>query len=620
MRRTRPSSAPRPRTAPCSRGRRRTVRVVFDDDVHEGPGNRGGAERRRLRPRRRPARRRRQDARLPLRRGLADGAYTVRWSIISDDGHLESRRPRVRGRHRPARRRWRSSTPAAGRSRASVVSRWLFLAGVLAAVGIALFALRRGVRRGAGGADACASARSSRRSARRTRHTASGSRRAPERRSSPAPRSPCSSRSSRARRRSSDARFGRRCCSRCGSSSCRRSPATRSTAALSRGQRRRRHPARRRRVGVGRRAARTRAVRARGVAGVLLAAWRRPARRSPASCVRPTSCCMSRSCGRRRTARALLVKTALLLAALAAGGSCARACGRASSSSRSCVLIVAVAVLVSAAGSQRGGAAVTRAAVPQEPQPAPPPPPPDAVIARAGGGAARRRARGRSRSSLTAIVLSPAGGGMRRAAGADRRPCGGRVRQRLLPRADRARRHGRCRSRFGAYRASVVRRAGTRADATATHPRASSARYRALQSVDYVERLRVRPDARRLGALAPRGADRVGTRSPAAAQAIVIGDAPLGPRDAERRWVESPQTPLPQPRRSGRFATNAHVIASTARRRRSRSPIRRFRAFFTVTLDPADAAAARPAHDGGRALHDRQLRQASTRRGRSPPR
>jgi methionine-rich copper-binding protein CopC len=66
------------------------VRVVFDDTVQVGPGveaiRNGGGSVLVGRPRVNSGR----TLVVPVRRGLAEGAYSVRWSIISDDGHLES--------------------------------------------------------------------------------------------------------------------------------------------------------------------------------------------------------------------------------------------------------------------------------------------------------------------------------------------------------------------------------------------------------------------------------------------------------------------------------------------------------------------------------------------------
>jgi copper transport protein len=122
------------------------VRVVFDDTVSAGQGieairNGGGsvlAGRSHVEGGRTLV--------VPLRRGLADGDYSVRWSIISDDGHLESGVLAFAvgiGRPPPTAALSAESTqPQAG----GVASRWLLLAGVLGAVGIAIFALVARVR------------------------------------------------------------------------------------------------------------------------------------------------------------------------------------------------------------------------------------------------------------------------------------------------------------------------------------------------------------------------------------------------------------------------------------------------------------------------------------------
>jgi copper transport protein len=122
------------------------VQVVFDDTVSVGQGieairNGGGSvlaggshvERGRTLV-------------VPLRRSLADGDYSVRWSIVSDDGHRQSGVLAFAvgiGRPPPTAALSAESTrPQAG----GVASRWLLLAGVLGAVGIAIFALVARVR------------------------------------------------------------------------------------------------------------------------------------------------------------------------------------------------------------------------------------------------------------------------------------------------------------------------------------------------------------------------------------------------------------------------------------------------------------------------------------------
>ena len=80
---------------------------------------------------------------VPLRSGLSDGDYTVLWRVISDDGHKLAGVISFgvgAGRAPP--------TPAlaaeTGPSAQDVVARWLFFAGLLTAVGAALFRLAVG--------------------------------------------------------------------------------------------------------------------------------------------------------------------------------------------------------------------------------------------------------------------------------------------------------------------------------------------------------------------------------------------------------------------------------------------------------------------------------------------
>jgi len=123
------------------------VRLVFDDTVRVGRGNaavrNGGGSVLRGRPYVAG-----DTLVLPVRRGLADGDYSVRWSIVSNDGHPESGvltfsvglgRPPPVSVLEPV---------ATGPTANSVLARWLFLAGVLVAVGLALFALVAGFPEG----------------------------------------------------------------------------------------------------------------------------------------------------------------------------------------------------------------------------------------------------------------------------------------------------------------------------------------------------------------------------------------------------------------------------------------------------------------------------------------
>ena len=119
----------------------RELRITFDDRVTPGPGieavrNGGGSI---LRGRARVVGG--KTLVVPLRSGLAEGDYSVRWTILSDDGHLESGVVAFAvgaGRAPP---RAALAPVAAGPGAESVLARWVLLAGVLGAAGIALFAL-----------------------------------------------------------------------------------------------------------------------------------------------------------------------------------------------------------------------------------------------------------------------------------------------------------------------------------------------------------------------------------------------------------------------------------------------------------------------------------------------
>jgi copper transport protein len=118
------------------------VLVDFDDDIRPAPGNEvvrnGGGRVLIERPRVGGGGR---TLVILFRRALADGDYSVRWSIVSDDGHPESGVLAFGvglGRAPPH----SVLVPlATGPTVDSVLARWVFLAGVLVAVGLALFAL-----------------------------------------------------------------------------------------------------------------------------------------------------------------------------------------------------------------------------------------------------------------------------------------------------------------------------------------------------------------------------------------------------------------------------------------------------------------------------------------------
>ena len=114
----------------------REVIVVFDEGIHVAEGNEvvrndgdsvlGG----------RPSAVGKQLV-LPLKVGLAEGAYSVLWSVVSDDGHLEQGVLAFSiGSKSPP----QSILSSSDRVRTlDVVARWLFLLAILAAGGLVLF-------------------------------------------------------------------------------------------------------------------------------------------------------------------------------------------------------------------------------------------------------------------------------------------------------------------------------------------------------------------------------------------------------------------------------------------------------------------------------------------------
>ena len=117
----------------------RSVRVVFDDDVRGGSGikaiqNDGGASVLDGKARVVGGR----TLVIPLRQGLPNGDYTVLWRVVSDDGHTIAGVTVFgvgSGRGPPT----AALSVGNGPSTKDVVSRWLLFAGLLAAVGSAFF-------------------------------------------------------------------------------------------------------------------------------------------------------------------------------------------------------------------------------------------------------------------------------------------------------------------------------------------------------------------------------------------------------------------------------------------------------------------------------------------------
>jgi copper transport protein len=113
------------------------VLVVLDDQVRVAPGNaairNGGGSILAGRPQAQG-----RTLVLPLRRGLGDGDYSVRWSVVSDDGHIVQGVLAFGvglGRPPPA----PALRPANELGFESTFARLLFFAGLLVASGLALF-------------------------------------------------------------------------------------------------------------------------------------------------------------------------------------------------------------------------------------------------------------------------------------------------------------------------------------------------------------------------------------------------------------------------------------------------------------------------------------------------
>src|SRR5919202_1220777 len=118
------------------------VRVLFDDAIRPGPGveavrNGGGSvlAARAFMPKRHP-----RELVIPLRRGLEAGDYSVRWSVVSDDGHDERGVTAFAVGAGAARPTASLSVGGVGRT-GDVAFRVLLFAGLLAAAGAGLFRL-----------------------------------------------------------------------------------------------------------------------------------------------------------------------------------------------------------------------------------------------------------------------------------------------------------------------------------------------------------------------------------------------------------------------------------------------------------------------------------------------
>ena len=183
---------------------------------------------------------------------------------------------------------------------------------------------------------------------------------------------------------------------------------------------------------------------------------------------------------------------------------------------------------------------------------------------------------------VTAIVLSPAGGGMDgldvQVGGNSTEACG----------------HGCYRADLASSRTVQVRIGGYgRARFVLPRTRRLAAalvrkmlhEYRALRSVSYAEHL---ASDRRHAITATwrlEKPNRVSYVIPGGAQGIVIGARRWDRNTPNGRWRESAQTPLPQPATQWTSATNAHVLAEGRTTVTVSFADPTIPGFFTVTLD-----------------------------------
>jgi hypothetical protein len=287
--------------------------------------------------------------------------------------------------------------------------------------------------------------------------------------------------------------------------------------------------------------------------------------------------------------RTLLVKTGLLFLALVLGWLLRRRAQR--RAAVELVLVAAIVVAVSVLVELRPGRNVASAAqrVAQASQPSTPPPAPPVgavVLAREAGSLGIAIEAEPSR--VTAIVLSPAGGGL---SGLDvaidgRRadPCGsGCYSVDSAPaRIVTVQVDG-----FGATQSVRFALPEHAPAATALVHRVGVA-FRALQSVTYRERLASDATHALLALWRLESPNRVAySIAGGGAQGIVIGNRRWDRDAARARWIESEQTPLQQPATQWSYATNAHVIAQTPSTTTVSFADPAIPAFFTVEVDRA---------------------------------
>ena len=284
--------------------------------------------------------------------------------------------------------------------------------------------------------------------------------------------------------------------------------------------------------------------------------------------------------------RAILVKSALLLAAVL-GGWFARSRPR----DRALVelaLVAALIVAVSVLVELRPGRNATADSGPvqaAQPAPAPPPPPADAVVLASEAGPLGVAIAVQPKR-LTATVLSPAGGGLSGLVvhidGALADACGSG-----------------CYTAVGVAPGRIVsvevEGFGPRQQASFAVPldaapadalvRRARIVYRDLRSVSYRERLASDVTHALVAHWILEKPNRVEYSIAGGAQGIVIGERRWDRETPAARWVESPQSLLPQPATQWTHATNAHVLGQTPTTTTVSFVDSTIPAWFTVVFD-----------------------------------
>jgi hypothetical protein len=216
--------------------------------------------------------------------------------------------------------------------------------------------------------------------------------------------------------------------------------------------------------------------------------------------------------------------------------------------------------------------------------PRPPAPPPDAVVLAKEMGPLGLAIAVEPRR-ISAIVLSPAGGGLNgldvRLDGQTATTCGqGCYRVDYAPGRKIAVEVG----RFGPTReASFVLPRFPRPAADLV--RRLRKRYRASTSVRYVERLRSDEAHAITAHWLLEKPDRIEYSIPGGAQGLVVGTRRWDRPTPIATWQESVQATLPQPATQWNHATNAHVIADNGATKTVSFADPTIPAYFTVTLD-----------------------------------